>query len=308
MGKHGVPSNNLAETGLIIHSFDGTENFAQAGTWKGWFPCTSGFCENAAKWWSGSIINTDLRNSFGGAALIMSPSENALMCSYNSDAGTLTAGCANQGGGYFGPNETWGMMLGHMRRKGYGYNEVLIDMEVYVKNLPKSVAGIVYGLREGLLERDEARAHQVYVRMLDRYNLTEASFPLLKANYDPSSDEPIHGRAFIDMSAGARAFLTRQKPLEENPLKQEDALKQEEWDKAHPDLKDHPEACTGGCGSATRSISVNGGTPRGTLSTTGLRGTMGRRNCGFPQPLEKNARSVFNSYIYTYVCPCGGIL
>ena len=239
--KHGVPSNNLAETGLIIHSFDGTENWAQAGTWKGWFPCTSGFCENAAKWWSGSIINTDLRNSFGGAALIMSPSENALMCSYNSDAGTLTAGCANQGGGYFGPNETMGMMLGHMRRKGYGYNEVLIDMEVYVKNLPKSVAGIVYGLREGLLERDEARAHQVYVRMLDRYNLTEASFPLLKANYDPSSNEPIHGRAFIDMSAGARAFLTRQKPLEENPLKQEDALKQEEWDKAHPDLKDHPE-------------------------------------------------------------------
>ena len=239
--KHGVPSNNLGEAGLLIHSFDGTENWAQAGTWKGWFPCDTGFCMNAKKWWSGSIINTDLRNSFGGAAIILSPSENALMCSYNSDAGTLTAGCANQGNAYFGPNETMGMLLGHTRRGGYGYNEVLIDMKVYVKNLPKSVAGIVYGLTPSTLERDEARAHQVYVRMLDRYNLTEASFPLLKANYDPSGHEPIHGRAFTDMSAGARAFLAEKKPLEENPLKQEDALKQVEWDKAHPDLKDHPE-------------------------------------------------------------------
>ena len=240
--KHGVPSNNLGEAGLLIHSFDGTENWAQAGTWKGWFPCTTGFCANAAKWWSGSIINTDLRNSFGGAALILSASENVLMCSYNSDAGTLTSGCANTGGGYFGPNETMGMMMGHTKLHGSGYNEVLIDMEVYVKNLPKSVAGIVYGLKDGTLPRDEARAHQIYVRMLDRYNLTEASFPLLKANFDPATQEPIHGRAFTDMSTGARDFLAEQKPLEEeNPLKQEDALKQEEWDKAHPDLKGHPE-------------------------------------------------------------------
>jgi len=240
--KHGVPSNDLGAAGLLIHSFDGTENWAQPATWKGWFPCTTGFCENAAKWWSGSIINTDLRNSFGGSALILSPSENVLMCSYNSDAGTLTAGCANTGGGYHGPNETMGMLLSHTRQHGSGYNEVLIDMEVYVKNLPKSVAGVVYGLKDAMLERDEVRAHQVYVSMLDRYNLTEASFPLLKVNYDPTSHEPIHGRAFTDMSAGARDWLKRGGTLEEaNPLKQEDALKQEEFDKDHPDLKDHPE-------------------------------------------------------------------
>ena len=240
--KHGVPSNDLGEAGLLIHGFDGTENWAQQATWKGWFPCTTGFCENAAKWWSGSIINSDLRNSFGGAALILSPSENALLCSYSSDAGTLTSGCAKKGGGYWGPNETMGMLTAHTNHRGYGYNEVLIDMEVYVKNLPKSVAGIVYGLQEGTLPRDEIRAHQVYVRMLERYNLSEASFPLLKANYDPLGHEPIHGRAFTDMSANARDFLAGQKPLEEeNPLKQENKIKQAEWDKAHPELKDHPE-------------------------------------------------------------------
>ena len=135
-----------------------------------------------------------------------------------------------------------GMLLSHTRQHGSGYNEVLIDMEVYVKNLPKSVAGVVYGLKDAMLERDEVRAHQVYVSMLDRYNLTEASFPLLKVNYDPTSHEPIHGRAFTDMSAGARDWLKRGGTLEEaNPLKQEDALKQEEFDKDHPDLKDHPE-------------------------------------------------------------------
>ena len=77
--------------------------------------------------------------------------------------------------------------------------------------------------------------------MLERYNLSEASFPLLNANYDPLGHEPIHGRAFTDMSANARDFLAGQKPLEENPLKQENKIKQAEWDKAHPELKDHPE-------------------------------------------------------------------
>ena len=239
--KHGVPSNDLRKSGLLIHGFDGTENWASQATWKGWFPCDTGFCHNAETWWSGSIINTNLRASFGDAAIILSPSQNVVMCSYSSDAGTLSSGCANQGGGYFGPNETEGMLRGHTNRGGSGYNEVMIDMEVYVQNLPKSVAGIVYGLKGDGLPRDEARAHMVYVRMLDRYNLTEASFPLLKANYMPSGQEPFHGPAFVDMSEGARDFLKNNTLTQVNPLKQEDQHMQKKWDRAHPGLKDHPE-------------------------------------------------------------------
>jgi hypothetical protein len=249
--KNGEPSNNPVEYGLLIHGFDGTENWASSATWKGWFPCSTGFCQNSKKWWSGSIINAKLRNTFSDSAIILSPHENVVMCSFGSDAGTLTAGCSRKGGGYHAANETKEMLQAHMRFGGSGYNEVMIDTKAYVENLPKSVAAIVYGLKGVDLPRDKLRAHQVYVSMLDRYNLTEASFPLLEVNYtqivDPvTGPDPINGPAFVDVSAGARQYVhdaasTAVGSAPQNPLRQENPLEQEKWDRAHPNIKDSPE-------------------------------------------------------------------
>ena len=228
--KHGKPSNDLRESGLLVHGFDGTSDPKMA-----WMPCTKGFCNNAVKWWSGSIINFNLRAAFADAAFILSPSQNSLMCSYPSDAGTLSSGCGNKGSGYFAPNRTEEMLQGHTRRGGSGYNEVIINMKQYVKNLPKSVAGIVYGLMgERSQPMDKVRAYRIYVQMLNRFNLSEADFPLLKANYSttpPWQNSPIHGPAFVDEGLLARDFLNSTEAKQV----------QHRWNRKHADLKDNPE-------------------------------------------------------------------
>lgn len=231
--KQGAPSNDLKQTGLIIHCFDDTERYDEP-----WLPCATGFCHNSAKWWSASIINQKLRASFGDAGLVLSPKKNTLLCSYDQDSGTLFSGCGNGNGdgGQFGPNSTKEMLESHLRRGGEGYNEVMIDSRQYVEQMPKSVAGVVFGLKTGSGGKtfDKIRAVHIYVSMLDRFKLNESQFPLFRANYDPADfngEKPIHGPAFVDESAKAREFLRK------HPFKP--AL--EKWQRHHPYLKNHPE-------------------------------------------------------------------
>ena len=229
--KQGVPSNILESAGLMIHAFDDTENFAQP-----WTPCDSGFCSKSSYWWSGSIINQHLRTVFGDSGLIMTPSKVELLCSYDQDSGTLYNGCAGEGSGYFGPENTEGMLLQHMGRGGRGYNEVVIDSKKFLEGLPKSVAGVVFGLKSGSGGKtfEKIRAVRTYVMMLDRYNLSESDFPLLRANYDVtdfSGEANIQGPAFVDESSKAREYLKK------HPFVP--AL--DKWNREHPYLRGHPE-------------------------------------------------------------------
>ena len=50
--NHGKASNDVAEAGLLVHCFDGTE-----GADAPWKPCTTGTCNQFQWWWSASFIN-----------------------------------------------------------------------------------------------------------------------------------------------------------------------------------------------------------------------------------------------------------
>lgn len=229
--KQGKPSNDLESAGLMVHCFDDTEDFAEP-----WTPCKTGFCSKSSRWWSGSIINQHLRTVFGDSGLIMSPSKVELLCSYDQDAGTLFGGCAGKGKAYFGPADTEGMMVQHMGRGGSGYNEVVIDSAKFLADLPMSVAGVVFGLKSGAGGKtfEKIRAVRTYVMMLDRYNLSEANFPLLRANYDVmdfGGEARVKGPAFVDESLKARDYLKKHPYIP--------AL--DKWNREHPYLRGHPD-------------------------------------------------------------------
>jgi len=229
--KQGKPSNDLESAGLMVHCFDDTEDFAEP-----WTPCKTGFCAKSSRWWSGSIINQHLRTVFGDSGLIMSPSKVELLCSYDQDAGTLYGGCSGKGKEYFGPADTEGMMAQHMGRGGSGYNEVVIDSAKFLADLPMSAAGVVFGLKSGAGGKtfEKIRAVRTYVMMLDRYNLSEADFPLLRANYDVmdfGGAAQVKGPAFVDESSKARDYLKKHPYIP--------AL--DKWNREHPYLRGHPD-------------------------------------------------------------------
>ena len=169
----------------------------------------------------------------------------SLLCSCDADSGTIFSGCENGGtgnDGFFGPNATDQMMLSHMEGGAVGYNEVIINSAQFRANMPKSIAGIVYGLKVGnaavesglRTSFDKVRAVHTYVTFLDRYNLTEQEIPLLRANFDTEDVTGVngqHGVALVDESEGAREYLAN------HPY----APALEKWQKSHPYLRDHPE-------------------------------------------------------------------
>ena len=236
----GKPSKDLEEVGLIVHCFDDTEKVSEP-----WAPCDDGWCNESGQWWSGSIINSNLRGAFGDAGIIIAPNQVSLLCSFDADSGTIFSGCENGGtgnDGFFGPNATDQMMLSHMEGGAVGYNEVIINSAQFRANMPKSIAGIVYGLKVGnaavesglRTSFDKVRAVHTYVTFLDRYNLTEQEIPLLRANFDTEDVTGVngqHGVALVDESEGAREYLAN------HPY----APALEKWQKSHPYLRDHPE-------------------------------------------------------------------
>ena len=92
---HGAPSNSLVKVGLLVHGFDGTlqgggnnagtlteynvtgeKDAAQGHVPLPWAPCNKGWCENAAKWLSTSIVNKEHRAGFSDGGMILKPGAN----------------------------------------------------------------------------------------------------------------------------------------------------------------------------------------------------------------------------------------
>ena len=170
----------------------------------------------ARSFWSTSVINYDVRSTFGRAGVILSPDHNVVQCAYPADMGTMDSGCnvsamrMDLKGAVSGSQ--WG-----------GYNEVLVSTETYLDNLPRSLAAFVFGLRGGDTEDvvgDSAggTAH-IYLEFLDFYNLTEADIPLLRVEYDVPLDAyapdmfrnatTAPGAVFTDVSSMARGISAK---------------------------------------------------------------------------------------------------
>ena len=234
------PSNSLAKAGLLVHCFDESEE--PPGLFK---PCVTGWCANQHfdRWWSASIINSKQPNTFGDSGLLLSPAKNLVNCSFVDDVGTMRTGCNTgnstryrNGIGKFDRGELKQMMERSMNPEMMlGYNEVLVDSTKFMQRLPRSIYGVIFGLK-GNDAFGRVQATQVYVSILDEFNLTEQNhIRLIQVTYDRF--ERMYNTTgdanwnFTDVSEGAREFL-KTHPYEKH---------RREWLKQHPTIEKHPE-------------------------------------------------------------------
>ena len=221
---HGVPSNKAQKVGLNVHCFDDTENWGQR-----WMPDMGPNGKPKRKWWSTSIINVHQRSTFGRSGIILSPDQsNEMLCGYSADMGTMDRGCKIAKWRYM-PGRLHDLMTASTNCE-CGYNEVLMDTQKYVDNLPRSVAAFVYGLRgNDAIEFNAGGIAGVYHAFLNFYNLTTADVPLLRVEYDVPFDRYApdlfsnsswgDGKVFTDMSDYAMKLwkLEQKHPVKEKP-------------------------------------------------------------------------------------------
>ena len=178
-------SSNLAEAGILIHIWDGTESLRQK--WRGCAHHTGDAmtdgdgCLKFGDRLSGSIFGASKPLFFGGAGgVLLRPAFNALLCAYGSDAGTKagedTGGCAPPfcdpaiGNGWCDGAPHRPEDLDHMLRwwyyHGSTYNEVVIDAAPLSEQLPQSIEAIYCD-------------RQVHAAFLSEYMVSAADYPLV---------------------------------------------------------------------------------------------------------------------------------
>ena len=99
---HGQPDNALPSVGLTVHGFDGTlqgGGGASVSLMSGaayesrgmlpWLPCDSGWCANASRWLSTSVINAAHRAGFSDGGIILKPGATQVLCSHYRDFESL---------------------------------------------------------------------------------------------------------------------------------------------------------------------------------------------------------------------------
>ena len=245
---HGQPDNALPSVGLTVHGFDGTlqgGGGASVSLMSGaayesrgmlpWLPCDSGWCANASRWLSTSVINAAHRAGFSDGGIILKPGATQVLCSHYRDFESLRDGCATDASQHDGaasreqpfPAEDLRGMLQASLTYPSAYNEVLVDAKVYADNLPHSVAAFYYGLLGSNESWPRVHATAMYLSFLDFYSLTEAQVPLVQ--FDLAAAEP--AAQLTDVSAHAREFAAA------HPYSY--ALTR--WQEAHKELSGAPE-------------------------------------------------------------------
>ena len=253
---HARPSNNLSKVGLMVHCFDGTEDWTQP-----WAPCLEGECVegqekmNFVRWWSVSIINQQQPHTLATSGLILTPQHNEILCSWDSDFGSMLSGCKVHNVHPLPPDKLKDMLdvsMSPNNAKMFGdsantYNEVLVNSTYFWQQMPQSIAAFVYFDDEAALQAgqgqdlrlpDKIVAVTNYVKLLDYYKLSERDLPLLKVNRS--------GLTFEDVSFGARKFLANHS--------------YETYRKQNPYRKANPPAKVVKTGNGT-AITVDGALP-----------------------------------------------
>ena len=253
---HARPSNNLSQVGLMVHCFDGTEDWTQP-----WAPCLEGECVegqekmNFVRWWSVSIINQQQPHTLATSGLILTPQHNEILCSWDSDFGSMLSGCKVHNVHPLRPDNLKDILdvsMSPNNAKMFGdsantYNEVLVNSTYFWQQMPQSIAAFVYFDDEAALQAgqgqdlrlpDKIVAVTNYVKLLDYYKLSERDLPLLKVNRS--------GLTFEDVSFGARKFLANHS--------------YETYRKQNPYRKANPPAKVVKTGNGT-AITVDGALP-----------------------------------------------
>ena len=210
--RHGKPSNDVSEAGLMVHAFDDTEDWHEQ-----WKPCYKDrWCEQFNKHWSASIINSKQPNTWTTSGILLHPdrARNQVLCSGAVDIATYHSGCRrpNTNDKIYKPNELKDMLDESMNNCGArcdNYNEVVINSTYYVQNLPRSILAIIYF--DDAAAKEQVRAIETYVGLLDKFQLTECELPLLKivrgGDHSDADERARHHNVVVDMSSSARAAL-----------------------------------------------------------------------------------------------------
>ena len=149
--RHGQPDNALSGVGLTVHGFDGTlqggggpsVSLMTGAAYKNngmlpWLPCDSGWCKNASRWLSTSVINAEHHPGFSDGGIILKPGATQVLCSHYRDFESLHGGCdtdvdKHDGAAFhdqpFPPEDLKGMLVRSATYKE-AYNEVLVDGKV----------------------------------------------------------------------------------------------------------------------------------------------------------------------------------
>mmetsp|Transcript_14278 Transcript_14278/g.37045 ORF Transcript_14278/g.37045 Transcript_14278/m.37045 type:complete len:429 (-) Transcript_14278:111-1397(-) len=174
--RNGRPSNDLQEAGLLVHQFDGLEDW-QSG---GFRPCRSGWCNNRYDHTSFSLINQRNPVTFNRQGGVILASYTPIACSYAGDGGTqsinIEYACSLTTA--FGPNNLKGMLQTQegSQGKSSNYNEVVVPSRFWDAHLPFIVEAVFY-------IDDDKQARAAYEALLRTYNLTTMQIPLLRYDY-----------------------------------------------------------------------------------------------------------------------------
>ena len=211
--RDGVPNSDPNLAGVLLHQFDGQEDYDQ-----GWRPChqhsTNRWCATYADRFASSIINRQapyVFNDHGGMIFNTIPDDgvalNRILCAYNADAGSMSVTCADgaaavheEGGCLPGclsnwctlerpwqcawrPEELGTMMeqhlIGNSREADQHYNEVIVDTVTYDAHLPRSLFAIFF--LDGSSSEAQQHAREVHARYHQAYPyLTDDDMPLLR--------------------------------------------------------------------------------------------------------------------------------
>ena len=203
--RHGHPSSNLREAGVLIHMWDRTEDAHQP--WRGCphrkpppgsSPDLAGSdCMEVGDRFSSSIVWKGRHRLFGaGGGIIFHPDYTRILCSFGADGGTRSgsdkcdgsAWCdvksPSSGDGWcsgraFRPEDLEHMLRGwDAKGEGSSYNEVLVDMAHHDLHLPHSVEAIIY----------DQQVHKHFIEHYSSkgYHITDRDVPLV--DFDPNSD------------------------------------------------------------------------------------------------------------------------
>jgi len=204
----GHPSSNLAEAGVLVHTFDRTEG--QGLEHAPWMPCgETEWCAQFSDRISASIVNSNIRLAFhletGG--IVLSPSSTTILCSYFADGGTMTKmcthpaprdcvpGCSDQytmrpvwcnpedletGGDIYScawKPEHLQYMIGHHMLSVY-YNEVVVGTRDWATRLPSLIDAFFFSRQDHSVEERMRGIHSDFMSQYPEAKALLVSFDI----------------------------------------------------------------------------------------------------------------------------------
>jgi len=161
--QSGHPSNTLAEAGVLVHQFDGLEDWDNG---RGYRPCHSGWCNGRYDHVSVSLINRQLPLVFNDNGGIVLSTATRFNCSFPHDGGTQSRSISSACGlrTAYPPNRLKECMQNQLVAHSREYNEFVVSAQYWDAHLPRVVEAIMF-------VRDASQAKKAHAAFVRRYGI-----------------------------------------------------------------------------------------------------------------------------------------